>query len=279
MEKTDTSTNIYNIQRDDIVYESNDYDMFLHIIGNRQLNNKHVNELVESMRAHNGWIGAPAQVDSNMGVTDGQHRIEAAKRAGFPVIYMIEDKISLKDIPDFNSGQCPWTLTDYIESYATQGNPNYQWILDTQKIFPQFKLSIILELANGTGYRTDLKGASKANIIQEGLFITDAKKTHVIKVLEFLANFADVVNNSKGRSFMFYNALIWWYFESDCDMDRLIKSVNKYAHNDKIFPGRLSMDDFVYGIQNAYNFNRPTKTHLHIKDKYDTFSNYEDHSF
>ena len=279
MAKTKT-TDIYNIQRDDIVvYESNDYDMFVHIEGNRELDEKHVNELVESMREHNGWVGAPAQVNPDGGISDGQHRIEAAKRCGFPVLYITEDNITIEDIAKRNETQKPWTLIDYIKSFAARGNENYQWVLDTHQLFPQFKISIILELANGTGYRTDLKGTSKANIIQGGLFTSEEKKEHVINVLKFLANFNNVVETSKGRSFMFYNALIWWYFESSCDIDRLITTVNKYAHNDNVFKGRLSMQDFVYGIQEAYNFNRPMKNRLFIKNEFDKFDNYEDHSF
>ncbi len=39
------------------------------------------------------------------------------------------------------------------------------------------------------------------------------------------------------------------------------------------------MQDFVYGIQEAYNFNRPMKNRLFIKNEFDKFDNYEDHSF
>ena len=68
--------------------------MFVHIEGNRELDEKHVNELIESMREHNDWVDAPAQVNPDGGISDGQYRIEAAKRCRFPVLYITEENIT-----------------------------------------------------------------------------------------------------------------------------------------------------------------------------------------
>ncbi len=256
------------------VHETNKYNQFQHLTGNRKLQSeKCIANLMWSLKEY-GWIGAPIVVNENLEIIDGQNRIEACRRLGIPVRYIIIEGLTIVHCIALNTNQKNWDLDDYVKSYAEQGYEDYIWLMDVLDKYPKFTLRIVLALSSGNGYHTDLRTIEKQNAQNGGLEISDERKQHVLNVLDFLMKFPSATNNIDGRKFMLYNALIWWYFESGCDIDRLIYCVNKYSDNEKVFPDKLTQVGFVYSIQNAYNYNRPHNTHIHVKDKYDTYVRY-----
>lgn len=268
------SQKIFNNPINTQSFETNDYNRFKHLTGNRTLQKESdIHKLMLSLQQH-GWIGEHVIVNENDEVIDGQNRIEACRRLNIPFRYTVIPGLTINDCIILNSNKRNWDVNDYVKSFAEQGFDDYVWIKNIHELYPSFALTIILALAGGNGYTTDLKKDTKENIINGGLDITIERRKLVIDTLEYLSKFIPATKYIKGRLFMLYNALIWWHNEANSDETRLVYAVNRYANNPRIFPDKLSTEGFVHSIQNAYNYNRPAHMQIHIKDKYDMYTKY-----
>lgn len=106
------------------VRETNDYSKFKKLLGNREVQEKRISQLMVSIK-ENGFLNSSIIVNENMEVIDGQARCEALKRLGMPIYYCIHKGAGLKECVDLNIKQGNWTLADYCGSYAANGNLNY----------------------------------------------------------------------------------------------------------------------------------------------------------
>ena len=107
--------------------ESSNYDEFSLLDCNRDLNRNHINKIKESI-TKNGYLKSNAIiVDKDKNIIDGQHRFVACKEMGLPIYYEIEDN-KPELIIDLNTTQRKWSMADYVNYYAKQGNVNYQRI-------------------------------------------------------------------------------------------------------------------------------------------------------
>lgn len=105
-------------------YETDKYDMFNIVKENRSIKETHVEEIKKSMIESGGWIGAPAIVDYQGNIRDGQHRYIACKQTGFPFRFTFEE-VGLNECIKLNSTSKVWKVNDYIKAYADNGNNNY----------------------------------------------------------------------------------------------------------------------------------------------------------
>ena len=107
------------------IHQTTDYSIFRKMTGQREIYDlKKVNRIADSMKER-GWIGAPALLNENMEVVDGQNRIEAAKIAGIPAWYIIVDGLTIDDCIQLNSTSVNWGFAEYINCYVAFGNTNY----------------------------------------------------------------------------------------------------------------------------------------------------------
>ena len=66
------------------IYQTKDYDLFSYYEGNRRISEEHVKGLLESFNeCHYEFV--PIIVTPGMVVLDGQHRLEASRKGGYPV--------------------------------------------------------------------------------------------------------------------------------------------------------------------------------------------------
>lgn len=72
------------LEKDLKTYITRDYSVFKYLKGNRGINLKNVNSIVDNVR-DNGLLPTIVIVNENMEVIDGQHRIEAFKQLNLPV--------------------------------------------------------------------------------------------------------------------------------------------------------------------------------------------------
>ena len=102
------------------------YDMFKLAETNRKISEGHVKELVKSIE-ENGYIElSDIKVTKDYVIIDGQHRFEACKQLGLPILYTIVESTDIdRDIKILNSHNKNWSPTDIIEYYFTKGNVNY----------------------------------------------------------------------------------------------------------------------------------------------------------
>lgn len=116
------------------VYETTDYDMFHIIDGNRSINWKHVDELVELIGRDGQQV--EVQITPSYGIYDGQHRIEACRKLGIPVRFVFtNDEKSIEDIQNLNISNTKWTNKDFLESFAKRGSEPAKRILSLMDEF------------------------------------------------------------------------------------------------------------------------------------------------
>lgn len=98
------------------VLESIEYEKFNFLKRNRDIDMKHVENLKASF-SEKGQLVA-ITVTRDMEVTDGQHRLMAAKLLGLPIRYIVDDNVKASDVIEMNTTQKKWSIDAYLSSYA-----------------------------------------------------------------------------------------------------------------------------------------------------------------
>lgn len=97
---------------------------------NRDIIQKHVEKIANSVLKI-GYLSANPIIVSRDGyVIDGQHRLEACKKLGIGIYYIIAEDVdsfckTTDAIVALNASARLWTLTDYVKFYSENGNKNY----------------------------------------------------------------------------------------------------------------------------------------------------------
>lgn len=107
------------------MFRTTDYEGFKRVIGNRRVMEERVTKILASIDKI-GYIPIPLIVNEKMEVIDGQGRLEACKRRGLPVNFIIKPGLRIQDCITMNINVTPWNLTDFILCYAEMGNESYQ---------------------------------------------------------------------------------------------------------------------------------------------------------
>ncbi len=121
------------------VHCSMNYDEFYFLPFNRAINNAHVNNLVESIRAF-GVLSfiIVVETDSIDGVmrkwiVDGQHRFKAFKNEGRPILYTMTEASTKEEIvrliAKLNCTSRRWSIPDYLHAWASLEIPDYKHLL------------------------------------------------------------------------------------------------------------------------------------------------------
>jgi len=105
------------------VLKTNDYSMFKHMNGNRNINKLHLKRLTESMSEK--YIEVPIIVNQHYEIIDGQHRFEAAKELGKYVYYIKVRNLNLDDVHRLNTNSKNWTAEEYMQGYCELGLKDY----------------------------------------------------------------------------------------------------------------------------------------------------------
>jgi hypothetical protein len=139
-----------------------DYSIFKDFSSNREVDPKHVKQLMVAIATRNLLHVNPIVVDEQMRVVDGQHRLEAAKILNVP-IYYVQDKIDRADISMLNSNQKNWTAMDYINFYTVEKKVAYVTLSNLMNHHPDMATSALITLSNSEG-RRDLKSLKAGNL-------------------------------------------------------------------------------------------------------------------
>jgi hypothetical protein len=144
-----------------IVYETTNYDMFRSLSGNRVVNPFNVRLIVDSIKSH-GYLSSVVIVNENMEVIDGQHRINAAKEAGMPVLYAISQGYGVHEVQVLNSNAKNWTRKDYLSSYCELGLEPYIKLKAFWEMYPMLNLTSVLNILA----LTDISNVSTTKMIK-----------------------------------------------------------------------------------------------------------------
>lgn len=128
-----------------IIHETDNYDIFKVLPYNRPVVASHVRRLAEAMQKRPHLRPAqPILVNEKYQVVDGQHRLEASRYNNQTVFYMVVEGLTVADARMLNALQRTWRILDYAYSYAASGVPAYVQFVET---YEERKLppSVIIE--------------------------------------------------------------------------------------------------------------------------------------
>lgn len=240
------------------------YELFGRIIGNRPINKNHVEELIASIE-QNGWLHQPITVNEKFEIIDGQHRFEALRALRLPIEYTVVDSGSIKTCQVLNANQRNWTVENYIDSFADNGNDNYAWISRQIKLYRKLGSTVVINVC--IGKRTYDGGANDRRIKDGTLVIDKHGRFKREDELFFMSQLTEVVKSLKGHSRIFWGAIDYMYNFEGVDRTRLneVMQQNKY----KLITCGTVIED-IKQIEDLYNKGLPSKRRIYPSYKYKT---------
>ena len=134
-----------------ISYSSN-YNMFKFLDQNRETMDGHISHLMTSIK-ESGQVH-PIVVNQNFEIIDGQNRFKACKLLGIPVMYIISNDASIKDVILMNNTQVGWKMKDYMICFSNPKHDNHKEYLAVKGFMEEYSLNYSIGLyllSNGKG--------------------------------------------------------------------------------------------------------------------------------
>lgn len=222
------------------VYKTDDLDMFKFTKFNRNI--LFTDEMLK--QAKEGFI-SPIIVNEYMVVIDGQHRLEHAKKAGVPIEYIVKPGLTERDIVRMNTTQRPWSLLNFIESYANQGSEQYVALLNL--INKKYAgTSVVISVGrNSTG---SSKGLS--DLVKSGNFeFVNFEQT--LNFLKYYERFRKETNTPKKTKVAL--AIYALYRLKGFDEDRLIRKVLQKKFDDDLRVKGYDLTEALREFIDKYN--------------------------
>jgi hypothetical protein len=242
------------------IYSTTNYNKFKKLSGNRPLLEGHINTLAKALEEENFLERDYIRVNEDYQIIDGQHRIEAAKKARVPVYFIVQKGATLHDAINDNKGRRNWAIIDYINSYAELGNKDYIKLRDfcfNMKSLYGIQYFVSIELASNA----DSGGGKKMKSLKDGTLTVSTKRIKDSeKIILDLMQIRD--------EYSIENALHKYFargFETVCSAEGFKSSVlfKKLGRQRKKLEGCASTAQVVEALLEIYN-NRNSKP-LNIK--------------
>ena len=232
------------------IQATDDHGQFKTIKGNREIKRAHVNRLYRSMVEKPELTQySPIIVNKDNEVIDGQHRLEALRKAGLPVHYIQAEGLNLKDIQAMNSSSKTWSMLDYAKSYAALGNKHYQKYLEFLDLYPKLGNFVI---ATYLSLNTSL---SKIGFNDGKLKVEDEEKSHdlcraLLDIGKYNKDF-----NSKVFSMAFKR--IW--SSENYDHERMLKKIKRQGND---LPTCTNQEDYARVLESLHNHGLAEKNRV-----------------
>lgn len=221
-----------------------DYAKFKKYARNRCINSRHVMRLCKDMELHGFLDFCPVICDMEMNVWDGQHRLEAAEKAGVPVSYLCIEGLKECDIARHNTLQKTWVLDDFLNANA--GNPVYDRLVELrdQSTLPITRLLELIKGRDAMEIRRDFYAGT--------LVLTAEQTEEVSKVASHLAQFQPYTKHYRLHPFVY--AVYHLMQQPNYDPSRMIRKAQK-------IPTRLvrcaSKREYLRVLEEIYNYCEP----------------------
>lgn len=221
-----------------------DYSLFNFSKSNRRnLNEYHIQKLCMSIMK-NGYMAAfPIIVSPEMTVIDGQHRFNACKRLKLPIIYIIENKKIQDILPAINNSQLRWTIKDWINYHAQNGNENY-------KKFQFFIEKYCLSSTNGAIilFKGKTSGSQSKLFTDGNLQFTDENFSECGQVAENVKKITRILKIDSGKLIA---AIVFLIFHNAFDIKQLLKKLEYQA---RTFQKTTNTREYLKQLQEVYNY-------------------------
>ena len=208
-----------------VITSTMNYGLFNLVDSNRKLKSGNVQKLMNSFKMTQGMSRTkPIIVDKKFNVIDGQHRLEACKRMGIPVHYIVTDE-KIKNIPLYNTYQEKWNLDDYANFWAKNGIRSYINIIKIKEIVG-FSVNACLE---GLGIFT---GKEFYNNFKNGNFICDIIPEQAIEAIRNMVDLSYFITGKKSINKKITRAVRFLRKAKDFDYQVFISRIKRFP--DKI---------------------------------------------
>lgn len=227
--------------------KTTDYGKFKHIHGNRQINERHVGNLVTAIQNKDLLEYFPLLVNEHMQLIDGQHRLEAARELGLPIWYVEIAGLTLNDVMSINTNSRSWSLRDFIEAYIKMGKTQYQELLNFSEKYG-ISIYVAARLINGDKRGSEL---SSGTVIRKGLFELNhlEEATNLVEKVEQLRHFCDDFNPMIDRAFIW--ALKAALFSPNFDFEQFVAKLRLHQLR---LTSRGQVRYYLLEIEDLYNF-------------------------
>ena len=234
---------------------SKNYSMFKFKDGNRDLNYINVNKMEDSLKKH-GWV-TPIVVDNNYYIVDGQHRFQAAKNLGMPIVFIkMSNDFNVEAIRDINNAQEKWNTWDYVKSQADLGNVHFQYIQSLRERFAEVGVKVVEAAINEvTGYKKHLKyyalhpDSFKFNEYDYNIVCNALDYTcEIIKIIDEVKNTRTLIGPKR-----YVAKAVIFMLTRGVHEKELLGKVEKYGSKYR-YPG--SMLDALENLDEIYNTHR-----------------------
>lgn len=258
------------------------YSLFKHAKWNRPLCENHVNELIESIKKR-GVLEAHKVITltKDYEVFDGQHRLEAFKRLGLPITYIIDYEATIEDCGVLNSSVKKWDIETYVNAYIEDKRSNsdsYLLIRNLSRKYPYINMMTIAIISTNQKDLADTNyNKSVLDSVKNGSFERKESLTNIERELVFISEClaeigkkVDMIvrSRSKGPKGCQYwvNALHYLFLSDDIDKERFLIKL-KVRQNNLYLPANTE--------QALEHFEKIYNDHLKIEEKLDIVHNYK----
>ena len=254
-----------------MVLVTKDYNLFKYVHGNRDINEGNVNAIAHQIKLRGQQV--PILVNEKYEIIDGQHRLEACKQLGKSVTYIVRKGANIHDVISANIVGKKWSMNDYINRYASEGNDNY---IKLKKFLVRskqegFSASTALTIARGSGARINYIMYTDGKLRMQGSNVVSVQKLYNagddIKLGKFMMGDEEQAYKRmelvlKFKHFDFYNkkhfvtALFQAMRVEDFDVKTLLQHAQKYPSR---FTNEPDTKSFVAMIERVYNYRNRNK--------------------
>lgn len=229
------------------IYQSTSFHLFELDVTNRAL--RSLSKLRLSMKKYGFLDAYPIHVikrGAKFVIIDGQHRFSVARELEIPVKYVVcEDSDIL--ISEINDTQTKWTIADHVESLATKGNPQYQYLLNFSR---SHKLPVGISAALLA--QTNVKRGLGSKVRGGGFAVSDSE--HAEKVASVITEAAKVGRFAKNS--LFVDAVRRCIGVKGFDIVRFVKKMHAHPY---LMVAHANLDGYIGMIEAIYNYHASAK--------------------
>jgi len=183
-------------------------------------------------------------------VNTGHHRLAAAKELSIPVLYIIENQWTPKQLVDEGVTTKPWDMLSAAQTFASEGNDDYKnLIYYADKGIP---ISMAASMLHGEAAAS---GNAK-ELVMNGTF----QVNETTKINHFISMFEEFsVTNPAIKSRSFIAAVSKCFYVTEFDLVTLRRRLKE---NPKMLEKTSSTDQMLKLIEDIYNFRSVRKIPL-----------------
>lgn len=237
------------------VYETENYDLFGKILGNRPISATSYQRLLHKIQNLNLLRCFPIVVNKKMEVIDGQHRLKVATEIGSPIFFIIEDDADIHHTREVNTVGSQWSQTDFLNNFIELDIKSY---IELKKF--REENANILSMPEAIFMFTGKKGEQQTHFRKGEMVVGDIDLRE--KTMSFLNKLYTIRRDAAQDTYL--QRIIYYLITNEVvSMSRLMEMFEK--HPDKLaYLPKSEARMFAY-LDEIYNFG--LKNYVSIREK------------